>query len=180
MLKILSERFSGRSYLSSQQVSKTQMQLILEAGRCAPSCYNEQPWYFLVCDREKDSEGYEKILSSLAEGNKAWASSAPVLLVSIAGSKFTKSGKPNRWGPYDTGAAALSMMLEATALGLMAHQMGGFDEHMISQKFNIPSEFTPIAVMAIGYESPEEKHTPKDRKPMEVNFYSGTWGNSWK
>ncbi len=101
------------------------------------------------------------------------------MLVSVAGSKFIKNSKPNRWAQYDTGAAAISMALEATSLGLMAHQMGGFDEQKISQRFGIPVEFTPVAVIAIGYEKEGEKPIPKDRKPITDNFYGGTWGKSW-
>lgn len=179
MQEILSKRYSGRSYDTLRPVSKSQLQSIVEAARAAPSCYNEQPWYFVVCDRSTEPEGYNKIFNTLVEFNQGWAKNAPVLLFSVADSKFARNDKPNRWGAYDTGSAAVCMMIEATALGLMAHQMGGFDEQALKKEFSIPDHLTPMAVMAIGYATAEEKQPERERKPLSQNFYAGSWGNPW-
>lgn len=177
MLDILEKRFSGRLYDPTRAVTSQQLDSIIEAGRMAPSCYNEQPWAFIICNRNTHPESYEKLFDALVEFNQGWAKNAPVLVLVVAGSKFAHKGKPNRWGAYDSGAAALSMALEATALGLMAHQMGGFDEEKARHAFAIPEEYSPMAVMAIGYASAEEKPTPKDRKLSAENFFMGQWGH---
>jgi len=52
---------------------------VFEAARWAASSYNEQPWRFLVGDR--NSLTYKKIFSALAPFNQAWAASAPVLIL---------------------------------------------------------------------------------------------------
>lgn len=172
---ILNKRYSSYAYDSSKLVNSAQLQAILEAGRLTPSSYNEQPWYFIVCDRTTDSVAYEKAFHTLAEPNQKWAKNAPILIIAIAASKSTHNNKPNRWAQYDTGAAAFSMVLEATTLGLVAHQMGGFDEAKILQSFSVPTDMTPMAVIAIGYAVENENQSVKKRKPIEENFFKGSW-----
>ena len=175
ILPILVERHSGRSYDDSKPVTADQISTLIEAARSAPSCYNDQPWFFIICDRSTQSETYQKVLDSLVEFNQGWAKHAPLLVIVAANSKFGKNQKPNRWGSYDTGAAASNMMLQASYLGLMAHQMGGFDENRIREDFNIPEGITPMSVMAIGYEKAGEKIPERDRKPVPENFFFGRW-----
>ena len=81
-------------------------------------------------------------------------------------------------GALQYGAAAVSMALQATSMGLMAHQMGGFDEDVIRKEFNIPLQYIPMSIMAIGYESAAEaaKVPEKVRQPLNTNFFIGSWG----
>ncbi|WP_231383676.1 nitroreductase family protein [Methylobacter luteus] len=65
-------------------------------------------------------------MATLSERNRQWAKNAPVLILSIAMDNFNHNGQPNRSAMYDTGAASLSLSLQATALGLSVHQMAGF------------------------------------------------------
>jgi nitroreductase len=172
---LFESRYSGRSYDSSRDLTEDQLDSLIYAASLAPSCYNEQPWRFLITHKNRSIESYQLVFNSLVEFNQNWAQNAPILIVSIAGLKFAKNGKPNRWGPYDTGAAAFAMMLQATTMGLMAHQMGGFDEKLIKKSFNISDEYTPIAVMAVGYETKGEEPIPKDREPLENHFFKDSW-----
>lgn len=180
--EVLKNRHSGRSYDPSKSVSLEQIKSIIEAARSAPSCYNDQPWRFIICDRQTSSSDYTKVFNTLVEFNQNWAKNAPVLVVIVAHKQFSNQEKPNRWGSYDTGAAAFGMMLQATSLGLMAHQMGGFDEGKIQKEFNIPEEFVPMSVMTLGYESQEELNKPfkRERRPIQENFFMGKWGNGFK
>lgn len=173
--ELLSKRYSGYSFDASRKVSHEQLLSILEAGRLAPSSYNDQPWYFIVCDKNTNPEAYQKAFSTLVEFNQGWAKTAPVLLIVIANDK-SHQGQFNRWAQYDTGAAAFSIMLQATSLGLMAHQMGGFDEQKVRQLFSLPEHAIPMSVMAIGYAAPGDKKKEKERKPLRENFFDGAWG----
>ncbi len=47
-------------------------------------------------------------------------------MLSIAKSNFERTGQPNRHAFHDTGQATMSLVIEATALGLAVHQMAGF------------------------------------------------------
>lgn len=176
--EILSKRFSGYAFDSSKPVCKEQLVTIAEAGRLAPSSYNEQPWYFIICDKNRDPEGYNKVFQALVEPNQKWAKNAPVLIVVIAATKSSRNGKTNAHAQYDTGAAAFSMMLQATSLGLMAHQMGGFDKDRIGSAFSLTTDLVPMAVMAVGYPSADEKQPERKRKPLSENFFFGKWGGN--
>jgi nitroreductase len=178
IVPLLNQRHSGRAYDSSRLVTLEQIGLLAEAARSAPSSYNEQPWNFIICDRTTNPKAYAKAFSCLVEFNQNWAKNAPVLIVISANMQSEETKTVNRWGAYDTGAAAVCMALEATALGLMAHQMGGFDEVKIRKEFHIPEEYVPMAVMAVGYESAEEAaHVlAKNRQPLHENFFMGSWG----
>lgn len=177
---ILKRRHSGRSYDSERKVTKEQLFIMAEAGRIAPSCYNDQPWFFIFTSKDSEPKSYEKVLSSLDESNQKWAKNAPVLIVVLGGSRFHKNEKENRWGIFDTGAAAYSMMLQAVKMDLMTHQMGGFNQEIIRKEFQIPSEVTPMSVMALGYEKKGEPIPPKDRLPMNNNFFWSEWNKPLK
>lgn len=173
--QLLSQRFSGRTYDSTKLVTQDQLKAIMEAARLAPSSYNDQPWNFIICNRSTHPEAYKMVLSVLVEFNQQWAENAPVLIITVAASKNDR-GEFNRWGQYDSGAAAFSMMLQATSLGLMAHQMGGFDAAKIQKLFSIPEFYVPMSVMAIGYPSASQEKPVRSRKPLEDNFFMGKWG----
>lgn len=173
----LTKRHSGRFYDSSRSVSQSQINSLMEAARRAPSCYNDQPWNFIFCDRTADPESYQKALQCLVEFNQNWAKNAPLLIIAVAGKKFHHNQTPNRWAEYDTGAAALSICIEASANGLMAHQMGGFDQEKIAKEFQIPQEFTTLAVIAVGYEEKgkENASARSERISFKENFFKGKW-----
>ena len=132
---LLGERWSPRAFDADKAVSTRQLTQLMEAARWAPSCYNEQPWRYVVCDRNQSEADWEKALSCLVEGNRSWAARAPILMAAIASTQFTRNGKHNRWSEYDTGAASENLCLQATAMGLAAHQMGGFDAQAVIDTF---------------------------------------------
>lgn len=178
ILPIFKQRHSGRSYEPSRPVSKEQMRLLAEAAQTAPSSYNDQPWVFIFCDRTTNPQAFAKAMKGLVEFNQGWAKNAPLLVIVASDTKSRQTKKDNPWGPYDTGAAATCMALQAASMGLMAHQMGGFEPEVIAKEFDIPSHYVPMAVMAVGYESlaEEAKTPPKERQPLDENFFLGSWG----
>jgi len=107
-----------------------------------------------------------------------------VLVMVCADTLFNHNQKPNRWGSYDTGAAAVSLCLQATSLGLMTHQMGGFDGAKTRESFNIPEQFEMMSMLSVGYaadveslegEAKERETAPRKRKPLGDLFFNGQW-----
>ena len=186
---LLARRWSPRAYDATRPVSRQQLVTLLEAGRWAPSCNGDEPWRYLIWDRTRDPEGWQKAFECLSDSNKKWVKNVPLLMLSCAGSIFGHSGKPNRWTQHDTGMASLSIALQAVVLGLIAHQMGGFDVEKARASFSIPAEYTPMAMIAIGYQaSPDvldeetkaKELRPRARKPLAEKFFEGAWGNPFK
>jgi nitroreductase len=182
---IIQARWSPRAFDPNKHVSNDDLLALMEAARWAPSCFNDQPWRFVVCDKNTNADSWQNALATLGERNQLWAKNAPVLLLSVAMKNFNHNDKPNRWAMYDTGAAAANLCLQATALGLVVHQMGGFDGEKACKVFNLPSDCTPMAMMAIGYQA-DATVLDEDFKAIELaertraalyeRFYAGQWG----
>ncbi len=182
---LIARRWSGRAFDPDRRVTREALLSLLEAARWAPSCFGDEPWRYLVWDRFEDPQRWRLAFECLAQGNQGWARHAPFLMLATASATFARDGRPNRWGPYDTGAASMGLALQATALGLMVHQMGGFNPERIRQAFAIPEAYTCIAMIAVGYQLPEERipaelkereHAPRTRRPLAERFYIGDWG----
>jgi len=182
---IISRRWSCRAFDANKKVSREQIVSLLEAARWAPSCFGDEPWRYIVWDRNSDAAAWQKGFDCLGEWNQNWVKNAPVLLLATANSLFRKNGNPNRWGQYDTGAASENICLQAVASGLMAHQMGGFDEEKTRHAFNIPKEFALMAMIAVGYQGEPEvlddelkelELADRARTPLGVHFFEGDWG----
>lgn len=178
-------RWSTRAFDPAKPVSREQLLSLLEAGRWAPSCNGDEPWRYLIWDRGRDPQGFQQAFECLSDNNKKWVKNVPLLMLSCAGSNFAATGKPNRWTQHDTGAASVSIALQAEALGLMAHQMGGYDAEKARTAFGIPAEYTPMAMIAVGYqaapevldeETKKKELVPRARKPLGERFFEGGWG----
>ncbi len=184
ILDVIANRWSGRAYNAEKPVSNKQLISLLEAARWAPSCYGDQPWRFIVWDKNQDAAAWQKAFDCIVPGNQAWAKDAPVLVMVCADTLFNHNQKPNRWGGYDTGAAAVSLCLQATSLGLMTHQMGGFNGEKTRTDFNIPEQYEMMAMLSVGYpadidtlegEAKERELAPRQRRPLEALFFNGEW-----
>src|SRR5579884_435244 len=178
--ELIRARWSPRSF-ADRPVSDHDLKLILEAARWAASSNNEQPWRFIVA-RKSDAELYEKILSVLVPGNQKWAKTAPVLMITAAKRDFSHNGQPNLHAWHDTGAALAHIFLQATALGLHAHGMAGFDRERARTELGIPTDYEPVAAVAIGYlDSPDKleqpyrqrERSPRTRKPLDEITFNG-------
>src|SRR6478609_6505783 len=146
---ILANRWSGRAYDASKPVSHEQIIALLEAARWAPSCFGDQPWRFVVWDKQADPKAWQKAFDCLAPANQAWVKDTPVLMLVCADTLFNHNQQPNRWGQYDTGAAAENICLQAASMGLMAHQMGGFNADKARETFAIPEQYIPMAMLCV-------------------------------
>jgi nitroreductase len=182
---LLAERWSPRAFDIDRPIEAVKLQALLEAARWAPSCFNDQPWRFIVCNRHTDEAAWETAAAVLADKNQLWARQAPLLMLVCSEGFFSHNGNENRWAHYDTGAAGLSICLQATALGLFTHQMGGFDLDAARTAFAIPDSVTPMAMMAVGYQGRienldagfvEAEQQARARKPVDKIVFEGRWG----
>lgn len=177
LTQIMEERHSGSSFDPKKTISEDKIRSIIHAAQLTPSSYNEQPWNFIICDKTKNLDAYNKVFSTLHRFNQNWAKNAPVLVLAAASKNSSKNNEPNLWAEYDTGAAAFGISMQATALGLMAHQIAGFDQVKISQLLDLPADIKPISIIALGYEDVNQSSAKsKERKPVGDNFFQGSWG----
>ena len=181
---LIRRRWSPRSF-QDRPVADAALASLLEAARWAASCFNAQPWHLVVARREREPEAHARLLACLSVGNRRWAGRAPVLMLAVARARFPQDdARPNRHAGYDTGAAMAQLALQAVALGLQAHQMGGFDAARAREAFAIPEGFEPMAAIALGHPGaadalPEELRArevaPRTRRPVAEFAHFGAW-----
>ncbi len=185
--EVIANRWSGRAYDAEKAVTQQQIVSMLEAARWAPSCFGDQPWRLIVWDKNTDSTAWQQAFDCLVPGNQAWVKDAPILVLVCADTLFAHNQKPNRFAQYDTGAAAENLCLQAQALGLMAHQMGGYDADAARKAFNVPEQYTLMAMISVGHpadvlsltgEVLARETAPRSRKPLETLFFAGTWNSA--
>jgi nitroreductase len=182
---VIARRWSPRAF-DERPVEEETLKSLFEAARWAPSSNNEQPWRFIVASKETSTD-YDRLFACLVEGNRKWAFRAPVLILSVASLLFEDDGKPNRHALHDTGMAAENFVLQATALGLQAHQMAGFDTQKARETCLIPTGFDPVAMIALGYPGDpavlpdylrEREIKPRERQPIGDFVFSIKWGQT--
>jgi nitroreductase len=182
----IAKRWSGRAFNALQPVSHEQVIALLEAARWAPSCFGDQPWRFLVWDKNGDEQSWQQAFDCLVPGNQAWVKDAPILMLVCADTLFNHNQQPNRWAQYDTGAAAENVCLQAESLGLMAHQMGGFNADKARETFAIPEQYVLMAMLCVGYpadiitvtgEALVRETTVRSRRPINELFFKNKWEN---
>jgi nitroreductase len=182
---LIRERRSPLAY-SERSVGREELRSLLEAARWAASSYNQQPWHFIVATKENHRE-YERLLGCIVPANALWAASAPVLMLSVAKLTYDANGAPNRHALYDVGQATANLAIQATALGLALHQMGGFDMERARAEFQIPEGYEPVAAIAVGYPGdpaslPESLRArasaPRTRRELGEFVFTGRWGKT--
>jgi len=186
---LIARRWSPRIFQGGRRIGPEKIMTLLEAARWAPSCFNEQPWRYLVFDGS-DAGAMARAQGCLVDGN-AWAKQAPLLLIAVARDDFTHSGTPNRTAQHDVGLASENIVLQAVELGLTAHQMAGFDLECARQEFGIPPGYSPLTMIAIGYPYREEldaipeklrlkELAVRERKEIGEFAFAGRWDSAYE
>jgi len=187
--EIIKNRWSPRAFDPERDVADRDLLALLEAARWAPSCFNDQPWRYIVCVKSRDEPAWRAALDCLTEKNQSWARNAPVLMLAVALNNFGHNDSPNRWAMYDTGAASLNLCLQAVALGLAVHQMGGFSVEKATAVFALPEDCVPMAMLAVGYQADSSglaedfratELSGRSRAALGERFYAGRWGVGYK
>jgi len=154
---LIAGRWSPRAFDADAMLTDDELTALFEAARWSPSCFNDQPWRYLVWDRHAAPDDWARALACLGESNRRWAARAPTL----------------------------ALVLQAQALGLVAHQMGGFDAERARQEFAIPEDFAPQAMIAIGRPAAPDTLEPdlrdreqavRQRRPLSELIHTGRWG----
>lgn len=181
--QLITERKSIRAFSEKAIANETLIRL-LEAARWAPSSMNDQPWRFIVAN--KQTPEFEKMLDALNESNRVWAKNGAVLLFVIT-RKEHSNGMPNKYAWHDVGLAIGNLSLQATAEGIFMHQMGGFNSKLALEQFEVPDEYDAVSIIVLGYPGnpetlpeklKERELKPRERKPLSSLVFSGSFGKT--
>lgn len=169
-VELAKQRYSLRQF-SPRKVEKEKVDLILQAGRLAPTACNNQPQRILVLESEEALEKLKKCTR--------YHFNAPlVLLVCYDSKESWKRGYDGKeFGDIDASIVGTHLMMEAADLGLGTTWVGSFDPAAIVKAFSLPENIVPVALFPTGY--PAEGAGPNaqrhsDRKPIgQTVFYNG-------
>ncbi len=165
LIEALSGRRARRAF-DPREVPAETRELLWRAVSVAPSHGNVQTARLLVA---QSGAVREKLVEALSEGNRNWAPAAPLLVAlgSMPEHEHADSyGEERALWSFHAGIAAGNLMAQATALGLIAHPMAGFDEAAVRNAFGAPGELRVLVVFAIGFPGPVES-LPEDLQRRE-------------
>ena len=95
--------------------------------------------------------------------------------------------KPNHHALHDLGQAAANLSLQATALGLQAHQMAGIVPEKARETYNVPEGFEVVTGIAVGYPGNADslpdglkaaEAAERSRRPLAETVFKAAWGQA--
>ncbi|MGJ8669912.1 MAG: nitroreductase family protein [Oceanococcus sp.] len=179
---LLAQRWSPVIFDAQRDVSEQDLLALMEAARWSPSCFNAQPWRFVVAEKSRQPQVWQQIHSVLVEGNQVWTQHAPVLMLGVAQLNFEHNGKSNAHAGYDLGAAAAHLTVEASARGLLVHQMAGLHADKAAETFALDDGYQVMTAWALGYHGDpvtaeeglaQRESQPRVRKPLDELIVAG-------
>lgn len=165
-LELARKRYSCRNY-QDKKVEKEKLDIILEAGRVAPTAVNFQPQRLLVITK---AEGLEKA------GRAARIFGAPLIIIVCTDKDTVWTRKIDQKKTTDIDASIITdhMMLAATELGLGSVWICNFNAEVLKNEFKIPDNYEPVNILALGYEAGEGKSPDRHdemRFPIEQTVF---------
>ena len=180
---LIASRRSIRAF-SNNGIDESAFIKLFEAARWASSSRNEQPWRFIAA-RKEEKENFQRMLDCINESNRIWAQHGAVLIVVLAKKNFTMHPAPNSHAQHDVGLAIGNLALQATALGIFLHQMGGINYQKVRETFEVPEDFEVISIIVGGFPGDHEllpenlkarEKLPRHRKELNELVFEGKFG----
>ena len=173
------ERWSSKAF-TDDRLSEQQIDVLFEAAHWAPSSSNRQPWLFVYATDGPDRVRFNSVLN---EGNTLWATRASMLVLVFA-RVVDEEGSSIRTAHFDTGAAWMSLALQANRMGLNTRAMGGIDLDAAYTAAGVPrEEFQTICAIAVGVPGTLDDIDPdiakgniaNDRNPINEIAFPGRY-----
>lgn len=168
-LDIAKNRYSCRKY-DSRVVEAEKLNLVLEAGRVAPSAVNFQPWHFYVISGESQLSRFH------AAYHREWFQTAPCVIV-ICGdhnSSWKRKADGKDFSDVDVAICTDHMTLQATELGLATCWICNFDPDKTRNLLSLPENLEPVVILPLGYPLDEvdpERHGQKRKALSDIVTY---------
>lgn len=153
-LKLAKKRYACRKYLS-RQVEPEKLELILEAGRVAPTGANRQPQRLVVV---QSKEGMER----LARCTRDFGAPTAVIVCADTSEAWTRKYDSKNISDIDA------------SLGLDTLWICMFKPEAVREEFALPANVEPVNILLIGYgDGPAADPNRHDtlRKPLSATVF---------
>ena len=169
-LDLAKRRYSTRAY-TDQTIEKENLEMILEAGRIAPTGHNNQPQRIIVV---QSSEGLEKVKKAAEIYNAQLA----LIVCTDTDEVWERPFDGKKLTDIDATIVTDHMILAATEEGIDSVWICRFKEDVIKAEFALPDNIQPVNILALGYRdaakwrAKEKNRHEEERKPItETVFY---------
>lgn len=166
ILPLMKERYSLRKY-KEKQLPKDTLDIILEAGRVAPTACNNQTQRILIIQSD---EGLAKV----AKAAKTFNPPTILLICSDTTTSWKNPFDGKAMNDIDCSIVSTHMMLEAKAQGVDSLWLNWFDPNILREEFNIPDNYEIVNLLALGYpdkEPPSPDRHKTTRKPLKETVF---------
>ncbi len=162
-IELAKNRYSCKKF-DSRQISKQQLDSILEAGRLAPTAKNLQEQHVYVV---QSAEGLAKV-----DAHTPCRYGAPTMLI-VAFDKnntYTYPGQKYDSGIEDASIVTTHMMLCAKSVGVDSCWVNCFDPDKMAAEFALPENEEILTCLALGFPAEGAKPLPNhfSRKPIDA------------
>ena len=181
IMKEIEERRAYRG-ISPEPLQEDQIERLLQAAHYAPSCFNKQGWRFVAVT----GDALEDVRAALPEGNK-WATRAPLVVVAATKPSLDcRLDEGRDYAPFDLGLAVMSLVLQATHEGLVAHPIAGYAPGKVRKALGIPEDYVVQTLVIVGKKGSDDLLTdwqrerdtgPRQREPLEKVAFRNRWPN---
>lgn len=152
--KLIEERYSVRDF-KPEHLPQEIIDQILAAGHIAPTGCNNQPQRILVLNRDEEME-------KLSECTRCRFNAPTAMLICYnRDESWVRPYDSELAAPVDAAIVTTHLMLKAQELGVGTCWVMHFDPAAMREKFNIPENIIPEALLVMGY--PSESATPSPR-----------------
>ncbi len=151
--KLIEERYSVRNF-KSEKISDSDISEILNAGHLAPTGCNNQPQRIYVL-KSNEAMGKLKLCT------KCHFNAPNAMLVCYNKDEVWRRKYDGKsCGVADACIVATHMMLKAYEIGVGTTWVMHFNPAEIVEKFELPENIVPVALLVMGY--PDENAKPID------------------
>ncbi len=179
VLDVIKSRRSVRKY-KPEQISREQLDKIIEAGIYAPSAHNQQPWHFTVIQNRELLAGINSFVrEAMSKSEDEWVrkmGSKPDFKVTYdAPTLVIVSGRKDGmvWRT-DCAAAIQNMLIAAESMDIGSVWLGLmrflFADKKEVVKLNIPEGYEPFYGISFGYKH-YDRSLPVPRRNIDVVNY---------
>jgi len=191
--RVVRKRRMVRNYDPDRPVPQEVVDQLLDYAIRAPSAGFSQGWGFLVLETADDRDRFWA--ATAPAQTTSWLTrmrNAPLIIVphSNRGVYEARYAEPDKGRPeappywdIDAGFASLLMLLGAVDAGLGACFFGIPAQRVTNYRdaFGVPTAFTPIGAITVGYPAPDLRSPSlkRGRRPVSEVAHRGRWGVSY-
>ena len=151
--KLAEKRYSVRKF-TAQPLSEEIIDKLLRVAELAPTGCNRQPQRILVINTPES-------INRLYKCTKCHFNAPTALLVCYNKDECWYRPYDNApCGPMDASIVATHIMMEATELGVGTTWVMHFIPEAIREEFSVPQNIEPVALLVMGYPSPDAQPYP--------------------